>query len=420
MCVATIGKLVEIKGSRGICSFRGVLMEASIALVPKVQVGDYVVVHAGFVTEIVKDLPGYYQNTVATDAYSRQLLDAIETKCSELQGRPIRIMNFCGSHEHTINHFGLRGLLPNNLNLVSGPGCPVCVTPINEIYMAIEACQKHEVITTVYSDMLTIPTPWGSLEQLRSEGANIKLVNNINQSVQLAREVKQQVVHFAVGFETTAPSTGATIMEASDITNFSIISSHRLTLPAMEYVLRNNRIDAIICPGNVAAIIGIEAFQQIYGKYQLPIIITGFEPIDVLESILKVLCQLKENVFKVENQYSRVVRNTGNQTAKQILDKVFRAENSLWRGLGTLPESRLVLNDKYERFNAETKFNLRKPQIIHEIEVPCSCNEILRGEKQPSDCPLFGKDCIPESPKGPCMTSSEGACKIRYVGSKGV
>lgn len=417
MCVAAIGKVVEIKGTRGICSFRGVLMEASIVLVPKVQVGDYVVVHAGFVTEIVKDLPGYYQNTVATDAYSRQLLDAIETKCPELQGRPIRIMNFCGSHEHTINHFGLRGLLPNNLNLVSGPGCPVCVTPINEIYLAMEACKKQDVILTIYSDMLTIPTPWGSLEKLRSEGANIKLVNNINQSLQLAREVKQQVVHFAVGFETTAPTTGAMIMDASDLNNFSIISSHRLTLPAMEYVLSNSSIDAIICPGNAAAIIGTEPFQQIYEKYRIPIIITGFEPVDVLEGILNVLSQLRENVVKVENQYSRVVRNTGNQTAIQILDKVFKAENAPWRGLATLPESRLVLKDKYDKFNAELKFNLKEPKILEETEETCSCNEILRGEKEPSDCPLFGKDCIPESPKGPCMTSSEGACKIRYVGN---
>lgn len=417
MCVAAIGQVVEIKGTRAICSFSGVRKETSIVLVPKVEVGNYVVVHVGFATEIVSDLPGYYRNTVATDAYARQLLDAIATKCLELQGHPIRIMNFCGSHEYTINQFGLRGLLPDNISLISGPGCPVCVTPVSEIYLAMEACKKHNVILTVYGDMFTIPTPWGSLEQLKSEGANIRWVSDINQALKLARQVKQQVVHFAVGFETTAPSTGAAIMEAtdSDMTNFSIISSHRLTLPAMEYVLSTSSIDAVICPGNVAMVTGSEPFEKIFEKYRLPLIITGFEPIDVLEAVLKVVCQLRANVSSLENQYSRVVRKAGNPTAKQLLAQVFQAENAPWRGLPTLPESRLVLKNRYEKYNAECKFALEKPQIVPEIEEPCCCAEVLRGEKEPQDCPHYGKDCTPERPKGPCMTTTEGACKIRYA-----
>lgn len=415
MCVAAIGQVMEIKGTRALCSFRGAMKETSIVLVPKVEVGHYVVVHAGFATEILKDLPGYYRNTVATDAYARQLLDAIATKCIELQGRPIRIMNFCGSHEHTITQFGLRGLLPDNINLVSGPGCPVCVTPISEIYLAMDVCQKYDVILTVYGDMLTIPTPRGSLEQWRAEGANIRLVSDINQALQLARQVKQQVVHFAVGFETTAPSTGAAIMEATDMTNFSIISSHRLTLPAMEYVLSTSSIDAVICPGNVAMVTGSEPFEKIFEKYRLPLIITGFEPIDVIEAVLKVVCQLRENASSLENQYSRVVRNTGNPTAKQILAQVFQAENAPWRGLPTLPESRLVLKNIYEKFNAESKFALQKSQVVPETEETCCCAEVLRGEKQPKDCPYFDKECTPEKPKGPCMTTTEGACKIRYA-----
>jgi len=416
VCVAAVGKVIEIKGTTAICSFRGAMKETSIVLVPKVEIGQFVVVHAGFATEIVKDLQDFYRSTVATDAYSRQLLDAIEVKSNELQGRPIRIMNFCGSHEHTIHQYGIRDLLPNNIELISGPGCPVCVTPVNEIHLALELCKKQDVILTVFGDLLTIPTPWGTLEQLKSEGADIRLVHDINQSLQLARQVKQQVVHFAAGFETTAPSTGAVIIEAAGLENFSIISSHRLTLPAMDYVLSKSSIDAVICPGNVAMVTGYQPFDTACKKYGVPLIITGFEPIDVLEAVLMIVGQVRENTSALENQYSRVVSPVGNRTAQEILDQVFKKENAPWRGLPILPDSRLVLKDRYEKFNAESKFGLKNHQAVTESKEACCCGEILRGEKQPTNCPSFGTECTPEKPKGPCMISAEGACKIRFNG----
>lgn len=414
MCVAAVGEVVEINETKAVCSFRGAMLEASIVLVPKVRVGDYVVVHAGFATEIIKDFQGFHRNTVATDAYARQILDAIEKKCEALQGQKIKIMNFCGSHERTIHQFGLAGLLPDNIELISGPGCPVCVTPVDEISLAMEACKKRDVILTIFGDMLNIPTPWGTLEQLKAEGAKIKIVHDISQALHLAGNGKQEVVHLAVGFETTAPSTGAAILEAGDLGNFSIVSSHRLTIPAMTYVLQKTCVDAVICPGNVAMVTGLEPFKKLNEKYQLPLIVTGFEPVDVLEAVLKILNQLTQKTWSVENQYSRVVEEAGNKTAKQIISSVFRAEAAPWRGLPVLPDSRLVLNNRYEKFDAEKKFGLVRHHENLKIDEACCCGEILQGTKQPAECPFYGKKCKPENPKGPCMISAEGACRIKY------
>lgn len=420
MCVATIGKVIEIKKNRGLCSFRGALKEVSLALVPTAELGSYVVVHAGFATEVISDLGLYYQSTVTTDGYSRQLLDAIESISNQLGYRPLKLMNFCGSHEHTINQFGLKGLLPGNIRLISGPGCPVCVTPENEIYLGIEALREHDVILTIYNDMLNIPTPWGSLGDFKAEGADVRLVNDINEALQIARQETKEVVHMAVGFETTAPSTGATIQDAEGQSNFSVISSHRLTSPAMEYVMKHSSVDGIICPGNVAMVTGLEPFQTVNEKYKLPLVITGFEPIDLLEGILKLVRQVKEGAALVENQYTRVVSQEGNLIAKDILEEVFEKAAVAWRGLPMLADSRLVLKDKYKGFDAEHKFDLKGPGLespTHHLESQkdCCCGEILRGDKGPKDCPSFGKNCTPDIPKGPCMITSEGACRIQYI-----
>lgn len=415
MCVAAVGKIIEIKDKRGLCSFGGALKEVALALVPKAEVGEYVVVHAGFATEVIPDLGIYYQRSVATDAYSRQILDTIQAHSKEVEDKKLRLMNFCGSHEHTINQFGLKGLLPKNLELISGPGCPVCVTPENEIYLGMEALRNHNVILTIYNDMLNIPTPWGSLADLKAMGADVRLVNDINEALEIARKETREVVHMAVGFETTAPSTGATLLEAQSIENFSVISSHRLTSPAIEYVMSHSSVEGIICPGNVAMVTGLEPFQTVNAKYNLPLVVAGFEPIDLLEAILMLVRQVNEGKAMVENQYSRVVNQEGNRMAKNILDEVFEEKEAPWRGLPILAKSRLVLKDKYKAFDAEIKLGLKAPSQDLESMEDCYCGEILLGDKGPNGCPSFGKACTPDSPKGPCMITSEGACRIQYV-----
>ena len=233
MCVAAFGQIVEIQGKNALVSFRGALKEVSITLLPKIQLGDTVVVHAGFATEIVRDPQKVYRDIVVSDAYARQLLDAIEKENKRLHERQLKIMNFCGTHENTIEQYSMRSLLPSNIQLLSGPGCPVCVTPEEEIAMGLELATRRNVILTTFGDLLRVPTRWGSLEQQRLRGADVRVVYDISQALDLARNTKAEVVHFAVGFETTAPGTASIIQEAGNIENFSILSSHRITPPAM-------------------------------------------------------------------------------------------------------------------------------------------------------------------------------------------
>lgn len=434
MCVATVGKIMEIKGNRAVCSFQGTMAEVSVALVPQVREGQYVLVHAGFAAEIVRDFPGYYRSTVATDAYAGHLLDIIAEKCAVLPERRVRIMNFCGSHEHTISQFGLRELLPAKIELVSGPGCPVCVTPAEEISLALAACQNPDIILTIYSDMLAVPTPWGTLGEEKAKGGRVRLVRDVHQALQLALQTDKQVVHYAVGFETTAPSTAAALIEAAEnrADNFSVISSHRLTEPAMDYVLDRQEIDGVICPGNVAAITGCGPFRTINRKYALPMVVTGFEPVDVLEAVLAIVHQLEAGKGTLENQYARIVSEEGNAAAQQLMARVFQAKEAAWRGIPLLPESRLVLNDRYERFDAEKHFALVRKHAVpinqtdrgaqagqnsEPGEGVCCCGEILCGAKRPQACPSFGRACTPDSPQGPCMVTGEGACRIQYTGT---
>lgn len=414
VCVAAFGKITELRGKNAVVSFKGALKEVSIVLVPKVKLGDSVVVHAGFATEIVKDTQKLYRDVVATDAYARQLLDAIERENDKLRGRQFKVMNFCGTHENSIVQYGLRELLPSNIQLVSGPGCPVCVTPEEEIAMGLQAAKRKNVILTTYGDLVRVPSSWGSLEQLRMEGANIKIIYDITQALQIARATSEEVIHFAVGFETTAPSTAAILQEADGVENFSILSSHRITPPAMEYVILNSEIDALLCPGNVAMVIGTRPFDLICKKFRMPCVISGFEPVDVLQAILKLLYKLGENELSVINQYSHVVEEQGNTLAQSLIDEVFTLKDANWRGVGLLPESRLVLKHKYSRFDAELKFGIRLPEKPDTSQEACMCGEILKGAK-PQLCPNFGKICTPSNPKGPCMVTREGTCCIAYI-----
>lgn len=414
MCVAAFGKVTELMGKNAVVDFKGVFREVSITLVPKVKTGDTVVVHAGFATEIVKNVQKLYRDVVATDAYSRQLLDAIEKENKKLHGRQFKVMNFCGTHENTIVQYGLRELLPSNIQLISGPGCPVCVTPEEELAMSLKAAKTKNVILTTYGDLLRVPTRWGSLEQMRIEGADIRMIYDITQALEIARTSKEDVVHFAVGFETTAPGTAALLQQAGGIENFSILSSHRITPPAMEYVILNSEMDALLCPGHVAMVTGTRPFDMICKKYGIPCVISGFEPVDVLQAILMVLYKYGESECSVINQYSRVVEDNGNTVAQDLINETFTLKDAYWRGVGLLPKSRLILNSKYSRFNAEVKLGIQMPEKEEANVDSCMCGEVLKGV-EPQLCPNFGERCTPSEPMGPCMVTREGTCCIAYM-----
>lgn len=414
MCVAAFGQVVQLRGKRAIVSFRGTMKEVSIALLPAAGVGDTVVVHAGFATEFVKDPQKVYRDVVATDAYARQLLDAIEKENDRLHRRELRIMNFCGTHENTIAQYSLRELLPANIRLISGPGCPVCVTPEEEIAMGLNLAKEKGVILTTYGDLLRVPTRWGSLEQMRVEGADVRVVYDISQALALAKNTNSEVVHFAVGFETTAPGTAAVIQEAGETSNFSILSSHRITPPAMEYVLQQSAMDILLCPGHVAMVIGTRPFDALVRKYGVPCVIGGFEPVDILTAILQAMAGFGQTGRSALNQYDRVVREDGNTMARDLIEKTFMLRDANWRGVGYLAQSRLVLQDRYARFDAEKKFGLRMPEVKGTAPNSCLCGEVLQGMK-PQLCPNFGKSCTPESPAGPCMVTGEGTCSIAYM-----
>jgi len=412
MCVAAFGEVTEISGNNAVVSFRGALKEVSITLLPHVEIGNTVVVHAGFATEIVKDPKKLFRDAVATDAYARHLLDSIEKENNRLGCREIKIMNFCGTHENTIVQYSLRELLPSNIQLLSGPGCPVCVTPEEEIALAIALAKKEKIILTTFGDLLRVPTRWGSLEQLRLEGQDVRMVYDISQALDIAKASKTEVVHYAVGFETTAPGTAAAIQEAGNCDNFSIISSHRITPPAMEYVLQNSKMDILLCPGHVAMVIGTHPFDMLVKNYGIPCVISGFEPVDVLQSILQAMYQFEKSECSVINQYENVVKENGNVFAQNLMTETFELKDASWRGVGVLPLSRMVLNSKYSRFDAEAKFGLQMPKT-EDTKTGCMCGEVLKGVK-PQLCPNFGKKCTPLNPAGPCMVTREGACSIAY------
>lgn len=414
MCVAAFGQVTELMGKNAVVSFRGALKEVSISLLPKVKIGDTVVVHAGFATEIVSDPQKVYRDVVASDAYARQLLDAIEKENKRLHERELKIMNFCGTHENTIVQYSLRDLLPPNIQLISGPGCPVCVTPEEEIAMGLELAKKENIILTTFGDLLRVPTRWGSLEQLRLQGVDVRMVYDISQALELAKTTKSEVVHFAVGFETTAPGTASVIQEAGNTENFSIISSHRITPPAMEYVILHSKMDILLCPGHVAMVTGTKPFDALVKKYNIPCVISGFEPVDILQAILETMIHFGENGRSVINQYQHVVKEEGNALARNLMDETFALKDANWRGVGVLTDSRLVLNDQYKRFDAEAKFGLKMPEKEESTQNTCICGEVLKGVK-PQFCPNFGKECTPENPVGPCMVTREGACSIAYM-----
>lgn len=331
--------------------------------------------------------------------------------------REITLMEVCGTHTMAIFRYGLRTLLPRHIKLLSGPGCPVCVTPNHSIDQAIAYAREKDVILTTFGDMMRVPGSSSSLEKEKAKGHDIRIVYSTMQALKIALDNPQRkVIFFGVGFETTSPTVAASIAEAERerIKNYLVLCAHKLIPPAMEVLVNTPRLNVhgFICPGHVSTIIGAGPYKPIAGNHKTPCVIAGFEPLDILQAIYMLISQIKGGIAAVDIQYRRSVREEGNPRALDLLREVFETRDALWRGLGTIPGSGFKIRDKYRQFDAEQNMDV---EVEETKENPgCICGDILRGMKTPSDCQLFKSVCHPGNPLGACMVSSEGTCAAYY------
>jgi len=342
----------------------------------------------------------------------------ILTEIHAITTQPWVIMEICGGQTHSIIRNGIDQVLPKEIELVHGPGCPVCVTPLEIIDKAIEIAGRPDVIFTSFGDMLRVPGSHKDLFMVRSEGGDVRTVFSPLESLKIAREnPNKEVVFLAVGFETTAPGNAMAVAQAAKegLTNFSELVSHVLVPPAMEALLSSplNRVQGYLAAGHVCTVMGWDEYDPIAKKYEVPIVITGFEPMDVLDGILHTVKQLEAGTHEVENRYARIVEQGGNQPAQKLIKDVFEITNRKWRGIGEIPLSGFKITRKYAAHDAELKFEVSN--IITEEPEICISGVILQGLKKPHDCPAFGKECTPQKPLGATMVSSEGACAAYYL-----
>jgi len=331
--------------------------------------------------------------------------------------KPWTLMEICGGQTHSLVRNGILDLLPDKITMVHGPGCPVCVTSISVIDEAIYLAEHENVILCSFGDMLRVPGSAKSILEVKSAGADIRILYSPLEAVQLAMQnPDKEVVFFAVGFETTAPANALSVIQADKLAvkNYSILASHVLVPPAMEALLSDpdNKIDGFLAAGHVCTIMGMEEYYPIAEKYKTPIVVTGFEPLDLLQGILMTVMQLEKGEYKVENQYARSVQREGNRLAKDSIEQVFTVSDRQWRGIGPIPQSGYEVNERYKRYNARLKFKLDIP--LAEENKSCISGEIMKGLKKPFQCPNFGNLCKPEHPLGAPMVSSEGACAAYY------
>lgn len=331
---------------------------------------------------------------------------------------PIKIMEICGGHTHSIFKYGIEEILPDNIELIHGPGCPVCVMPRGRLDDAIALSQNPNVIFATFGDAMRVPGSKYSLLQAKAQGADIRMVYSPLDCLKIAKEnPDKEVVFFAIGFETTAPSTAFTVLQAAaeNIPNFSLFCNHVLVIPALKALLDNPdlQLDGFIGPGHVSMVIGTNPYQFIAEQYHKPVIVSGFEPLDILQSIWMLLQQFVEGRCEVENQYNRLVQKGGNTNALAAINQVFEVrENFEWRGLDDIPNSGLKIRPEYAQFDAEVKFTIPGQKVAD--HKACQCGEILKGVLKPWQCKVFGTACTPENPIGTCMVSSEGACAAYY------
>ncbi|MBL6986937.1 MAG: hydrogenase formation protein HypD [Methylobacter sp.] len=330
--------------------------------------------------------------------------------------RHYRLMEFCGGHTHAIFRYGVQDLMPSNVEFIHGPGCPVCVLPTGRIDNAIQLAERQDVILCTYADLMRVPaTGRNSLLKAKADGSDIRMIYSTQDALKIAREnPEKQVVFFAIGFETTTPPTAVAIKQAQakGLKNFSVFCNHVLTPAAMQAILDAPQpvaIDAFLGPSHVSTVIGSQPYETFAERYAKPIVIAGFEPLDVMQSALMLIRQLNEGRHEVQNEYSRAVTRQGNLKAQALVQEVFELRPQFeWRGLGLIPDSALKLKADYADFDAELRFDM--PAIQASDAKGCECPAILRGAKKPQDCKLLGTVCTPENPMGSCMVSSEGAC----------
>ena len=348
-------------------------------------------------------------------------LAAAIARATASAGREYRLMEFCGGHTHAISRYGLADLLPSSVRLIHGPGCPVCVLPIGRVDQAIRLARERDVILCTYADTLRVPaSDHLSLLKAKARGADIRMVYSTADALKIAREhPEREVVFFAIGFETTTPPTAVAIKvaEAEGLKNFSVLCNHVLTPAAMHAILAaagGVAIDGFVGPAHVSTVIGSAPYEVFASDYAKPVVIAGFEPLDVMQAILMLVRQINEGRACVENEFTRAVTREGNRKAQALMAEVFEVRESFeWRGLGSVPDSALRLRPRYAAFDAEWKFAIDYV-AVHDNKA-CECGAILRGEKRPQDCRIFGTVCTPENPVGSCMVSSEGACAAHYT-----
>ena len=346
------------------------------------------------------------------------LLEAISAGAKKLRA-PFHIMEVCGGHTHTIMRNGFAQILPKEIVLVHGPGCPVCIMPRARIDHASLLAQQDDVILLTLGDMIRVPGSFGSLGDARARGADVRFVYSPLEALRVAKENPHKlVIFFAIGFETTTPMSAALLaqIQALGLHNVLLHINH-VSVPEPLFALLESpqsRIDALLAPSHVSVIMGSRLYEPLCEKFRIPIVVAGFEPVDILESILLLLAQKLENTARVDNQYARCVSERGNLKAQEMIQGAFVKRDFEWRGLGIIPRSAYALREEYRAFDAEARFASLLAQSVGKDNKACLCGEILRGAKKPTDCPLFGKHCVPTNPVGSCMVSDEGACAAYY------
>lgn len=326
--------------------------------------------------------------------------------------RTVKICHVCGTHEWTITHFGIRNLLPLNVEVIAGPGCPVCIVPASEVDGAVELASDG-VVVTCFGDLLRVPGSKMSLLEAKAKGGDVRVVYSVSDAVELARKDKtKEFAFFAVGFETTAPSTAVELISKPSV-NLSFLISHRLIPPAMKLLveMKDLNLNGFIAPGHVSTIIGLAPYEMFPKHYGIPTVVAGFEPLDLLFAVYMILKQLKQKKPTLQNEYARVVRYEGNTKAKQILEEAFDVVEGRWRGLGTIASSKLRIKEEYALHDVETKHELRIEDST-DLQPGCKCHLVIVGKIRPPECSLFMKSCTPQKPVGACMVSNEGTCRI--------
>jgi hydrogenase expression/formation protein HypD len=352
-------------------------------------------------------------------AKARALAGALERVVAEIGRAPVSVMHVCGSHEQAIAKFGLRAVLPRDLNVIMGPGCPVCVTDVPEVDEAIVLAQDGRRIAT-YGDMLKVPGSAKSLADAQTDGATVDVVYSAAQAVELARDTTEDVVFFASGFETTAVATAAVVL-ADPPANFSVLSAHKYIPPVMEIVaeMPGTKVEGFLAAGHAATITGSAIFERFVERHKIPVVVAGFEPLDILGGLVKLVELVRDGKATVENMYPRCVTPEGNRNAQAQLWRVFRTVGGNWRGIAHVPNGNLRLRDEFAHLDARRKYDIdvrrlwtRTPSALTQV---CICGSIMAGTASPHECALFGKECVPDSPVGACMVSSEGTCKIWHL-----